>query len=96
MGVRNRADIDRGTSRKALLWACCAQTETRLQGVVANPDQTTRLIKVNKSRREAGTGGAEELDCFTQLGIDPTTEIHDTQNKPYTLCTGRPIRSLLD
>ena len=32
---------------------------------------------------------------YEALGIDPATEIHDTQNKPYTLCTGKPIRALL-
>jgi hypothetical protein len=41
--------------------------------------------------------GPEDIAAtiYEALGIDPTTEIHDTQNKPYTLCTGRPIRSLL-
>ncbi|MFM8273956.1 MAG: DUF1501 domain-containing protein, partial [Gemmata sp.] len=32
---------------------------------------------------------------YEALGIDPATEIHDTQNKPYTLCTGKPVRALL-
>jgi hypothetical protein len=31
---------------------------------------------------------------YTLLGIDPTTEIVDGQNKPYTLAPGTPIRGL--
>jgi hypothetical protein len=33
---------------------------------------------------------------YSALGLDPATEIHDTQNKPYTLCTGKPITAILD
>ena len=41
--------------------------------------------------------GPEDIAAtiYKALGIDPTTEIHDAQNKPYTLCTGRPLRALL-
>ena len=41
--------------------------------------------------------GPEDIAAtiYEALGIDPATEIHDAQNKPYTLCTGRPIRALL-
>ncbi len=41
--------------------------------------------------------GPEEIAAtiYSALGIDPTTELHDPQNKPYTLCTGQPITALL-
>ncbi|MCI0701323.1 MAG: DUF1501 domain-containing protein [Planctomycetia bacterium] len=41
--------------------------------------------------------GPEDIAAtiYEALGIDPATEIHDAQNKPYTLCTGKPIRALL-
>ncbi len=41
--------------------------------------------------------GSEDIAAtiYEVLGIDPTTELHDTQNKPYTLCTGKPIRSVM-
>ena len=32
---------------------------------------------------------------YAALGIDPTTELHDGQGKPYTLATGRPLPQLL-
>ncbi len=32
---------------------------------------------------------------YAALGIDPTTELHDGQGKPYTLATGRPITTVL-
>jgi hypothetical protein len=32
---------------------------------------------------------------YSALGIDPTTEIHDTLGKPYELAPGRPIERLL-
>jgi hypothetical protein len=32
---------------------------------------------------------------YTLLGVDPTTEIHDGQNRPYTLATGTPIKGLV-
>jgi hypothetical protein len=31
---------------------------------------------------------------YTALGIDPATEIHDSQNRPYTLSTGKPITAI--
>ncbi|AMV29133.1 hypothetical protein VT84_32360 [Gemmata sp. SH-PL17] len=41
--------------------------------------------------------GPEDIAAtiYELLGIDPTTELHDTQNKPYTLCTGKPICSVM-
>ncbi len=41
--------------------------------------------------------GPEDIAAtiYEALGIAPETELHDTQNKPYTLCTGKPIRALL-
>jgi hypothetical protein len=41
--------------------------------------------------------GPEDIAAtiYEALGIDPATEIHDAQGKPYTLCTGRPIPALL-
>jgi hypothetical protein len=41
--------------------------------------------------------GPEDIAAtiYTALGIDPTTEIHDATNKPYTLGTGKPITALL-
>jgi uncharacterized protein (DUF1501 family) len=41
--------------------------------------------------------GPEDIAAtiYEALGIDPATEIHDTQNKPYTLCTGKPIGALV-
>jgi arylsulfatase A-like enzyme len=41
--------------------------------------------------------GPEDIAAtiYDALGIDPATEIHDATNKPYTLCTGKPIRALL-
>ena len=32
---------------------------------------------------------------YTALGHDPTLELHDPQDKPYTLCTGKPIGTFL-
>jgi hypothetical protein len=32
---------------------------------------------------------------YDALGIDLTLELHDGQNKPYTLCSGQPIRAVL-
>ncbi len=32
---------------------------------------------------------------YAALGIDPTTEIRDGLDRPYTLCTGRPITAVL-
>jgi uncharacterized protein (DUF1501 family) len=32
---------------------------------------------------------------YAALGIDPTLEVRDPQDKPYTLCTGQPIRAVL-
>jgi hypothetical protein len=32
---------------------------------------------------------------YEALGIDPALEIRDGQDRPYTLCTGTPIRALL-
>jgi hypothetical protein len=32
---------------------------------------------------------------YAALGIDPATELHDGQGKPYTLATGRPLPQLL-
>jgi hypothetical protein len=32
---------------------------------------------------------------YESLGINLSTEIHDQQGKPYTLCTGKPIRAIL-
>jgi uncharacterized protein (DUF1501 family) len=32
---------------------------------------------------------------YEALGIDPTRELRDGQDRPYTLCTGTPIRALL-
>jgi hypothetical protein len=31
---------------------------------------------------------------YTRLGIDPSTEVHDGQNRPYTLAPGTPIKGL--
>ncbi len=41
--------------------------------------------------------GPEDIAAtiYTALGIDPSLEIHDTQNKPYTLCTGTAIGAIL-
>lgn len=41
--------------------------------------------------------GPEDIAAtiYEALGIDPSTEIHDTQGKPYTLCTGKPLHPLL-
>jgi hypothetical protein len=41
--------------------------------------------------------GPEDIAAtiYTALGIDPSLELHDTQNKPYTLCTGTPIGAIL-
>jgi hypothetical protein len=41
--------------------------------------------------------GPEDIAAtiYAALGIDPATEIHDATNKPYTLCTGRPIAAVL-
>jgi hypothetical protein len=41
--------------------------------------------------------GPEDIAAtiYTALGIDPSLELHDTQNKPYTLCTGTPIGAVL-
>jgi hypothetical protein len=41
--------------------------------------------------------GPEDIAAtiYEALGIDPVTEIHDAQGKPYTLCTGKPIRAVL-
>jgi len=32
---------------------------------------------------------------YTRLGIDPTTELRDGQDKPYTLAPGTPIKGLV-
>lgn len=32
---------------------------------------------------------------YAALGIDPGSEVHDRQGRPYTLATGRPIASIL-
>ncbi|MBY0513929.1 MAG: DUF1501 domain-containing protein [Gemmataceae bacterium] len=32
---------------------------------------------------------------YAALGIDPALEVRDPQDKPYTLCTGTPIRAVL-
>ncbi len=32
---------------------------------------------------------------YTALGVDPTYELRDSLDRPYTLCTGRPIRGVL-
>ncbi len=32
---------------------------------------------------------------YTCLGIDPTTELHDTQGRPFPISRGEPVRSIL-
>jgi uncharacterized protein (DUF1501 family) len=41
--------------------------------------------------------GPEDIAAtiYTALGIDLDLELRDGQDKPYTLCTGKPIRALL-
>jgi len=41
--------------------------------------------------------GPEDIAAtvYAALGIDPALELRDAQNKPYTLCSGTPIQSIL-
>jgi uncharacterized protein (DUF1501 family) len=41
--------------------------------------------------------GPEDIAAtvYAALGIDPATELRDGLDRPYTLCTGRPISALL-
>jgi len=41
--------------------------------------------------------GPEDIatTVYAALGIDPTLELRDTQDKPYILCTGAPIQAIL-
>jgi hypothetical protein len=59
-------------------------------GVYGSSDRTAAYPRENPVGPEDAAA-----TIYEALGIDPATEIRDTQNKPYTLCTGRPIRALL-
>jgi hypothetical protein len=58
--------------------------------VVGSSDRTAAYPRENPV-------GPEDVAAtiYAALGIDPTTELHDGQGKPYTLATGRPITQLL-
>jgi hypothetical protein len=58
--------------------------------VYGSSDQTAAYPKENPVTPEdvAAT-------IYEAMGIDPALEIRDAQDKPYTLCTGTPIRAVL-
>ena len=58
--------------------------------VIGSSDATAARPKENPATPEdvAAT-------IYTLLGIDPTTELIDGQNKPYTLAPGTPIKGLI-
>ena len=57
----------------------------------------TRIYDRTAAHPRENPVGPEDVAAtvYEALGIDPATEIHDGQGRPYTLSTGRPIWALL-